>query len=777
MKSFFFTLTLISFTFTSIIAQTGIIKGVVTDAATGETLPAATVQVGEQGVFTDYDGAYELTVDAGEVSLQFSYIGYSTVTKTVTLDDGASIQLDVALEEEATLLNTATVTSGKFEKPLGEVTVSLEVIKPGLLENTNATAVDQVLEKIPGVNILDGQANIRGGSGFSYGAGSRVLLLVDDVPILQPDAGFPQWSDVPVESIEQIEVVKGAASALYGSSALNGIINIRTSFAKSEPEFKASMFYTHYDDPQDEQKKWYKNSPYSQGASLSYKRKIDKVDLVLGAFSFKENRWNERTGKEYNRANVGVRYRITDNLNIGFNSNFNKGETSSFFYWQNSTTGAQKMNRDNAAISRTLFFRYNIDPLVTYFDPVGNRHKFIGRYFNITNDVNNGQGNASQLRYGEYQFQRNFEGINLVATAGGVIIGTSTEAQLYGDTTYNSRNLAAYAQLDQKVFDRLNLSAGFRYESNRIDNPGFQWDSIGIFNDTTVITVSPSIDEEAKPVFRFGANFEATEGTFIRASWGQGYRFPTIAEKYIFTDIGGAVVTPNPALTSETGWSAEIGVKQGYKLGGFNGFIDVAGFWSEYQNMLEFSISSVLPTLFQSQNVGGTIIKGGEVTVAGSGDLFGLETTFLAGYTFIDPQFTQFDTLPPATLGEATEGQTNALFSSSNENVLKYRSRHTAKFDIQSKWKSWSLAVALFYASHQEAVDAVFESIVIKGLSEYRMENDRGYLIGNVRFAYHFDEKSRITLLVKNIMNTEYTVRPGLIEAPRNITLRLDYGF
>ncbi|MCB0642068.1 MAG: TonB-dependent receptor, partial [Phaeodactylibacter sp.] len=458
-------------------------------------------------------------------------------------------------------------------------------------------------------------------------------------------------------------------------------------------------------------------------------------------------------------------------------SNFNKGETSSFFYWQNSTTGAMKMNRDNAAVSRTLFFRYYIDPLVTYYDPVGNRHKFIGRYFNVQNDVNNNQGNASQLRYGEYQFQHNFEEINLVATAGALIINTSIEAQLYGDTLYNSVNQAAYAQLDKKLFDRLNLSAGFRYESNRIDNPGFQWDSIGIFNDTTVITVLPSTDKEAKPVFRFGANLEMAEATFLRASWGQGYRFPTIAEKYIFTDIGGAVVTPNPELTSETGWSAEIGLKQGYAIGNFNGFVDIAGFWSEYQNMLEFSISSVLPTLFQSQNVGGTIIKGGEVTIAGSGELFGLPTTFLAGYTYIDPKFAQFDTIPPTTLRGATEGQTNALFSSSNDNILKYRSRHTAKLDIQSKFKNWSAGIALFYASHQEAVDAVFESIVIKGLREYREAHGKGYAIANVRVGYHFDEQKRITLLVKNILNTEYTVRPGLIEAPRNITLRLDYGF
>ena len=87
------------------------------------------------------------------------------------------------------------MTAGKFEKPLGEVTVSLDVLKPRLIQNTNATSVDNVLVKVPGVTIVDGQASIRGGAGFSYGAGTRVLILVDDIPALQADAGFPNWSD------------------------------------------------------------------------------------------------------------------------------------------------------------------------------------------------------------------------------------------------------------------------------------------------------------------------------------------------------------------------------------------------------------------------------------------------------------------------------------------------------------------------------------------------------------------------------------------------------
>ena len=74
--------------------------------------------------------------------------------------------------------------------------------------------VKDALNKTSGVTVVDGQPNIRGGSGWSYGAGSRVLLLLDDLPILQTDAGFPAWSTLPTENIGQIEIIKGAASAI-----------------------------------------------------------------------------------------------------------------------------------------------------------------------------------------------------------------------------------------------------------------------------------------------------------------------------------------------------------------------------------------------------------------------------------------------------------------------------------------------------------------------------------------------------------------------------------
>lgn len=750
-------------------AQMATLRGTLTDAETGEALISATIKATDNGAITDIDGTYQFQLKAGTQTIEFSYIGYETIKQTVTLNTGETKQIDLALRTASTILQTATVTSGKFEKPLSEVTVSLEVIKPTLVENTNSTSVDEVLDKVPGVNIIDGQANIRGGSGYSYGAGSRVLLLIDDIPILQPDAGFPNWDDVPVENIEQIEVVKGAASALYGSSALNGIINIRTGYAKSEPETKVSTFYKYYFDPADKSQIWWDKQPRGFGGSVAHRQKFGKFDLTLGGYYLNDEDHNQETFDKYGRVNVGTRYRVNDKLAIGFNSNFNKKESGSFFFWAGADSLALQYNGDTSTLSRGNSLRYNIDPFVTYFDEKGNRHKLLGRYYAIDNQNNNNRSNQSSTYYTEYQYQKQMEDIDLVATAGVVLQGTDISAQLYGDTTFTSNNLAAYLQVDKKLFGRLNLSGGFRYERNQLNNPGYSY-----LEGVSVIDVLPSNETEARPVFRIGANYKVTDFTFLRASWGQGYRFPTVAEKFITTNFG-VPISPNPALQSETGWTTEIGVKQGFQVGSFEGFVDVSYFWSEYDDMMEFTFVNLFPTGFRSENVGDTQIKGLEISIAGRGKLFGLPTTLLTGYNYIDPKFKLFDTTPIEFGVTPTEGQKNATNSSVDYNILKYRYKHSLKFDIETQIKKFTIGLAAIYNSEMEAVDTIFEFIV-PGLQGFR-ETHGAYDTYSARIAYQLTEKAKLSLIMNNILNEEYSVRPGLLEAPRNFTIKADYKF
>lgn len=759
-------------------SQNATLKGVVTDASTGEKLIGVTVKAGETGAATDAEGAYSLSLPAGNYEVAFTFVGYEAKTQSVQLKQGQTVELNVQLGDADNLLQTATVTSGKFEKPLGEVTVSLDVVKPRLVESTNSTSVDEVLVKVPGVSIVDGQANIRGGAGFSYGAGTRVLLLLDDVPALQSDAGYPNWDDFPVENIAQIEVLKGAASALYGSSAMNGIINFRTGYAKDKPETSAAIFGKIWGSPKDEAKKWWGadssqiQQPVETGFNFAHRQKFNKLDFVLGVYGLYRDSYNEDTYSRYGRVTPNIRYRFSDRFSVGLNTNFNFGRSGSFFIWGDDSTRAYRAGLNSASFTRGRL-RFTIDPSAQYFDNGGNRHKFLGRYYYIHNDNSGNQSNDSRMLYGEYQYQRQMAQIGLVTTAGVVGTFNKVEAELYGGE-YKSQNVAGYLQLDYKVFDRLNLSAGVRYEYNRLESN----DTVRVSADSLYF-IPNGVTEESKPVFRIGANYQLAQATYLRASWGQGYRYPTIAEKFISTDFSaGNSVRPNPALVSETGWTAEVGVKQGFRLGNWQGYADLTYFVQEYQNMMEFVLAglTLFPTVganFESQNTGDTRITGGELSLTGQGQIGNGTLYLLTGYTAISPKYKYWNDSLRLVYG-----------TSDTNNVLKYRYEDIFKFDGQYDIGRFSFGGSVQYNSFMRAIDAIFEAKLgtfelsspkeFVAVRNFR-QTHKGFTVVDLRASFKLTQALKVSVLCGNLLNEEYSVRPALLEGPRNYTLRLDW--
>ncbi|MQY78903.1 MAG: hypothetical protein GH151_06875, partial [Bacteroidetes bacterium] len=138
--------------------------GKITDSKTRESLAGATIYVDENtGVTSDKKGNYLIRVDGKQITLHFQYIGYKPDSQSIDVIPGDTITLNISLEFNINVLNEIVVSAGKFEQKLSEVTVSMEVIKPRRIINTNATSMEMIINQIPGIDILDGQPNIRGG--------------------------------------------------------------------------------------------------------------------------------------------------------------------------------------------------------------------------------------------------------------------------------------------------------------------------------------------------------------------------------------------------------------------------------------------------------------------------------------------------------------------------------------------------------------------------------------------------------------------------------------
>jgi len=746
---YFISLIFSCFSFLQTAQGQSIYSGTVIDGDSQEALIGATVSSGDYGTITDYMGQFSLKKLDQDAVIVISYVGYKD--RTFSFDEFQTLlSSPIEMFQSAALLETAVITGSRYAKKLAESPVSINVIDAEIIANTNAQNIDRVLDKIPGVQMLDGQANIRGGSGYSYGAGSRVLLLVDDMPALQGDAGKPFWGDIPVENIAQVEIVKGASSSLYGSAALNGIINIRTGYATSEPVTKVSASYVGYLSPKDERKKWWESMPNEKSVSVLHKQKRGNLDMVFNAFHSNLDHYFKDSFNKRNRVAGNFRYRLSDRTTIGLNTMYNRSDAADFFLWENGSSGAYKQLP--GSLSTRLNTRYYIDPYFTHYDSKGNYHKLLSRYYAIDNDNNNNQSNASQNYYGEYQYLRKFAKTGLNLTSGASIYHIRTDSELFSNLNINSFAYAGYLQADKKFADMLSVTLGWRIESNVLNGPENFPGAVNLDGKTT----------ETNSVFRAGLNYEITPYTYLRASYGEGYRFPTITEKFIRTTFSGLSIFPNPNLESETGNNIELGLRQGFSLGGYQGYLDFASFWSRYNNMTDFSfVEQDEGAGFQAQNIGDTDIKGFEVFIGGNSTFFTIPVTITGGYTYIDPTFDDFN-------------ETIQQSSSSSENILKYRSKHNFKIDMEGKYGDFSLGTAFNATSHMVAIDGLLSAFATIG--DFRSFDNDGYRTLDLRTSYTYDH-FRLSLLLQNALNEQYTVRPGLLEAPRNFGIRLEGNF
>jgi len=351
---------------------------------------------------------------------------------------------------------------------------------------------------------------------------------------------------------------------------------------------------------------------------------------------------------------------------------------------------------------------------------------------------------------------RKLESINLDVTGGLVFHNTRSDSELFSNVLLKALNWAAYLEGDKKLGDNLTVTLGARLENNAHNTP----EVIG------TDTIPGGRLDASKVILRTGLNYKAGQATFLRASWGQGYRYPTITERFIETAVGGFFIFPNVELESETGWTAETGVKQGLKFGSWEGFLDFAVFWSQYDNMTEFSfVQRPGKVGFQSQNVGDVDIKGFEINIIGRSKLGSVPINILSGYTFINPTYIDFEN------NEAVINSIN-MVDGELKNILKYRNKHNFKIDVEASLSKLSIGTAVNYTSSMETIDALLG--LFGQISQYRDFNNDGFLKWDARISYQL-KFAKLSLVGDNLLNTEYTLRPGLLEAPRNVSMRLDF--
>lgn len=779
-------------------SQEGTLFGRITDEK-GEPLIGATIiYKGDvtRGATADFDGNYSLKLPVGTQRLLCRFTNKVTDTLSVEISENGYMERNIVLIDfsDVTELEGIDIRIGKFDKRPEDITVSVEIIKPEIIENKNTRSVETILDQTPGLNILDGEPQIRGGSGFTFGVGSKVAVIVDDMPMLSGDAGRPEWGFIPVENIKQIEVVKGAGSVLSGSSALSGAIHIRTKYPTAEPLTKVNVYSGFYSAPAEDQV-WWTDAPLIAGTNFLHSRIVGQWDVVVGGNlnydhgyigppvqdpfieqSFPDtvsNFSNRQMSSRRARINFNLRRRSAKNrgLSYGLNGNLMKNYSPLVFAWLNDTSGLfQGYPGATFLQEQTLF---NFDPFIHLNLESGSKHKLRGRLLSANNQITGNQSNQSLVMFGDYQFQRLYSSLANLEFIGG-LSGQYTDsyAELYagsGKPDNTLLNVSGYAQLEKKFYKILNLSLGGRIEYFALN------DSI------TAI----------QPIFRAGGSLKVHQETYLRMSFGQGYRFPTITERFIQTGIGNFGVFPNPELKPELSTNSEVGIKQGLKFGKVFGYLDIAGFWQEYENTIEYlfgfwDLTSPVGAGFKFLNTGRSRVIGIDISFSGQAKIDKNNTiNFISGYNYILPK-----TLNPDLIYAVDSHPVNPRsysYNSSSLNperqILKYRFLHNVKADVEWVYKKrFALGFSAKYFSKMENLDAVIEEFeestaVINTIQnirymDYFKANQQGNWILDARVSYEINKKHKVGLISSNLLNNIYSLRPLKIEQLRTVMLQ-----
>ena len=230
----------------AVMGQQASVGGVITDK--GEPLPFVNVYLKdrESGSSTDLNGRYLIEkLTAGDYILIASAMGYQTQRRNISLGQNENLTLSFEMEPSAESLEETVVTGTLKPVSRLESPVPVEVYSPAFLRKNPTPSIFEALQNVNGVrpqincNVCNtGDIHINGLEG------PYTLVLIDGMPIVSGLGTVYGLSGIPNSLIEQIEIIKGPASTLYGSEAVGGLINIITRNNLSAPEFFADGFVT-----------------------------------------------------------------------------------------------------------------------------------------------------------------------------------------------------------------------------------------------------------------------------------------------------------------------------------------------------------------------------------------------------------------------------------------------------------------------------------------------------------------------------------------------------
>jgi len=709
--------------------QTGTLTGSVKDSTDGQPVVGANIMLDGTvlGTTTSREGKFSIRdIPAGNYALSASIVGYKRRIINVLVKSGEETTCALDLEEMPVEAQPVIVTANKREQSFLEAPVSVSVVSEQQLSDRNSITIDDALRYVGGVNITKSQVNVRGSTGYSFGVGTRVLLLLDGLPFLSGDTQEIIWESLPAAEADRIEVVKGAGSALYGSNALGGVINVITKTSTQEPETRVRLYGGAYQLPKYESWRWTQDARTMAGAIASHRQRIGDIGVELGLSrtlddGYRKNdywkRWNAWSRLSYDISpfrSAAISFRLLDQ------------RRGNFLYWKDLDHALEP--QDEQLREHVESLRWNLGASYKQFVSGVFYYTLKFSWFrsrwedNIPNEFDPA-GSASRSDYLVGELQANYQASDRHVFTGGLSTSYNNvhAGSIFGD--HRADGGALYLQDEAALTQDVRVTIGGRIDFQRLMGV----EDVSQFNP------------------KFGAVYNPGGATIVRISAGRGFRAPSVAEVYTTTEAGGITIVPNAALKPERSWSFEAGVSQVFRE---NITSELALFRNEFWDMIEPTFGA--DGKVQFQNILRSRITGAEMTL--NVDFMRRILSTVVSYTYLYPE-------------DVTRGD-----------ILKYRPRNMLYASGRFLFDPFSLAADFRFLSKTERIDEEFISLgIVPGGSE-RVN----VYVTDVRLGadWKFAGLPMISIFhVNNLFQYYYVDLIGNLAPTRNYVLTLETKF
>jgi len=746
----------------------GRIEGKVIDKKTGKPIPYANVLVKGTtlGSVTDLEGRYLVTnVSEGNYQIVATIIGYQAIIKKVEIPKDETVNLDFELVESAIEVEGIVITGTRTPYYIKDAPIRTEVISSQLIENKSAPNLYEALEGMPGIRVEQQCQYCNFSMVRLQGLGpDHTQVLIDGQPIYSGLASVYGLQQLSTADINRIEVVKGAGSALYGSSAVAGAINIITGKPSIIPKLQVKLQNGSYNT--------YDYSIYGSakkgriGVVLTAQNHGgDAIDVSGNGNTTEEVRNPDDISDRVNMIDFNAGFKLlidtifgNDDISLSgrVRNEIRRGGTiKDNTYLNPFTEGTENIitDRYETEVEYKKRFIYGNELNISFAYTLHNRNAtndaFLGDYMATHNDT---LPSIEEMR--PYIAKENIYAFNLnylqsILSSNRVLLGLQyshnnlTESGKYvvvdeGDSLYGipytstskkrADEVGAYIQDELNINDMFVAVGGIRYDWHKSE------DNFRGSGKVAPLGVEPVVYNTTSLNPRFGIMYKLFSSLSLRASVGTGFRVPFGFSEDLHLCSGSPRVWKGDSLEPEKSISYNFSVD--YSIGN-KVFLSGNIYRTNLGNKIGFMEAGIrarsLGYTYEWKNIGKAYVQGVEGTV----EVYLFKELSLSGnFTFNDGQF---------------EEEREDWIGTPYQNISKYISRFprsTGSAIIEFMPQSWVIVLEANYTGKMY-ID-YFEDEE----SPTKIKETEPFWKINTKISKKFTDKFELYLGVKNL--TDY---------------------